>query len=563
MLLSDTVEKKFTEVFDASEWMIETDTGWEDVQDVKQTIEYDVWQLTLENNYEIMCADDHIVFDDNMNERFVQDLSVGDLVMTETGPQKVIAVKNLGYQENMYDVGVNSENHRYYSNGILSHNTTCAAIYLTWYAMFNPDKTILIAAHKFSGSQEIMQRIRYVYEECPDFIRAGVTGYNKGSIEFENKSRIVSTTTTETTGRGMSISLLYLDEFDYVSPTIAFGMWASISPTLATGGSAIITSTPSNDEGQFAQIWKEANDKFDANGNEQTLGRNGFFPFFATWRDHPDRDEKWAEEELSRIGKTRFLIEHECQFITHEETLISSLKLAEMEGDEPLVNMGQTRWYKKPTPEYMYAVALDPSMGTGGDYAAIQVVELPSYEQVAEWRHNTTPIPTQIRILRDICTYLSEETRSQHSIFWSVENNSIGEAALIVIDDFGEENIPGMFISEPVRKGHVKKFRKGFNTTHSSKVSTCSRLKTMIENNQLKIHSKPFVSELKSFISSGASYKAKQGATDDLISAMMLAIRMMTVLKDWDPRIYESFSQAAFEEEYIPPMPIFISTGGR
>lgn len=87
--------------------------------------------------------------------------------------------------------------------------TTCAAIYLTWFAMFNPNKTILIAAHKFSGAQEIMQRIRYVYEECPDFIRAGVIGYNKGSIEFENKSRIVSTTTTETTGRGMSISLLY------------------------------------------------------------------------------------------------------------------------------------------------------------------------------------------------------------------------------------------------------------------------------------------------------------------------------------------------------------------
>lgn len=87
--------------------------------------------------------------------------------------------------------------------------TTCAAVYLTWYAMFNPDKTILIAAHKFAGAQEIMQRIRYVYEECPDFIRAGVTGYNKGSIEFENKSRIVSTTTTASTGRGMSVSLLY------------------------------------------------------------------------------------------------------------------------------------------------------------------------------------------------------------------------------------------------------------------------------------------------------------------------------------------------------------------
>jgi len=87
--------------------------------------------------------------------------------------------------------------------------STSAAGYLLWMAMFRPDSTILIAAHKYTGSQEIMQRIRYAYELCPDHIRAGVTSYNKGNLDFENGSRIVSTTTTENTGRGMSISLLY------------------------------------------------------------------------------------------------------------------------------------------------------------------------------------------------------------------------------------------------------------------------------------------------------------------------------------------------------------------
>jgi uncharacterized protein YktB (UPF0637 family) len=59
------------------------------------------------------------------------------------------------------------------------------AIFL-WFAMFMPDSTILIAAHKYTGAQEIMQRIRFAYELCPDHIRAGVTSYNKGSIDFEN-----------------------------------------------------------------------------------------------------------------------------------------------------------------------------------------------------------------------------------------------------------------------------------------------------------------------------------------------------------------------------------------
>ena len=438
--------------------------------------------------------------------------------------------------------------------------TTCAAIYLAWYAMFNPDQTILVAAHKYTGAQEIMSRIRFVYETCPDHIRAGVTSYNKQSIEFENGSRIVAQTTTGNTGRGMSISLLYCDEFAFVQPNIAEEFWTSISPTLATGGRAIITSTPNSDEDTFATIWKQAENKFDEHGNEQELGINGFHSFIAHWSEHPDRDEKWKEEETGRIGEEKFRREYGCEFLVFDETLISSLKLATMEGVAPILNMGQTRWYKKPSPQYTYAVALDPSMGTGGDNAAIQVFELPSYEQVAEWQHNTTAIPGQIRVLSDICKYLVQETNNANGIYWSVENNGIGEACLLVIQDFGEENIPGLFVSEPMRKGHVRKFRKGFNTTHGTKITACSRLKTMIESDKMVVKSKPLISELKGFVATGSSYQAKSGMTDDLVSATLLALRMMAVLKDWDPRIYNTFTQAEDYEDYEAPMPIFIST---
>ena len=438
--------------------------------------------------------------------------------------------------------------------------TTTAAIYLAWYAMFFADQTVLIAAHKYTGAQEIMQRIRYVYESCPDHIRAGVTNYNKGSMEFENGSRIVSATTTGNTGRGMSISLLYCDEFAFVNPNIAEEFWTSISPTLATGGRAIITSTPNSDEDTFATIWKQAENKFDEHGNEQELGSNGFHSFISHWSEHPDRDEAWKVEEVGRIGEEKFRREYGCEFLVFDETLINSLKLAAMEGVSPILNMGQTRWYKKPSPSYTYAVALDPSMGTGGDNAAIQVFELPSYEQVAEWQHNTTAIPGQIRVLADICTYLQQQTNNPNGIYWSVENNGIGEACLLVINDFGEENIPGLFVSEPMRKGHVRKFRKGFNTTHGTKITACSRLKTMIENDKMKLKSKPLISELKGFVATGSSFQAKSGMGDDLVSATLLALRMMAVLKDWDPRIYNTFNQVDSVEDYEPPMPIFISS---
>jgi hypothetical protein len=208
-VLHDNVRRKFTGVCDANEWLIETDTGYQPLIDVKQTVEYEVWELTLTNGYSIKCADNHIVFYNDYREVYVKDLVVGDFIITDSGLVDVESVINLGYSEQMYDLGVDSTDHRYYSDRILSHNTTCASAYLLWYAMFNADQTILVAAHKFTGAQEIMQRIRFGYESCPDYIRAGITSYNKGSIEFDNGSRIVSQTTTATTGRGMSISLLY------------------------------------------------------------------------------------------------------------------------------------------------------------------------------------------------------------------------------------------------------------------------------------------------------------------------------------------------------------------
>jgi hypothetical protein len=343
-------------------------------------------------------------------------------------------------------------------------------------------------------------------------------------------------------------------------PNIAEEFWTSISPTLATGGRAILTSTPNSDEDTFATIWKQAEDKFDEHGNEQELGSNGFHSFIAHWSEHPDRDEEWKKAEIGRIGEEKFRREYGCEFLVFDETLINSLKLVNMEGISPITNMGQVRWYKKPTSDYTYCIALDPSMGTGGDYAAIQVFELPTYKQVAEWQHNTTAIPGQIKVLSEVCKYLVEQTQNPQGIYWSVENNGIGEAALIVINDFGEENIPGLFVSEPIRKGHVRKFRKGFNTTHSTKITACSRLKTMIENDKMHVKSKPLISELKNFVATSTSYMAKPGTTDDLVSATLLALRMMAVLKDWDPRVYDSFNQADDYDDYDMPMPIFISS---
>jgi hypothetical protein len=89
------------------------------------------------------------------------------------------------------------------------------------------------------------------------------------------------------------------------------------------------------------------------------------------------------------------------------------------------------RWYQRPKAGRTYVIGLDPSLGTGGDAAAIQIFEAETTEQVAEWRHNRTPIPEQVRILAGICAHINETVKDPQKVYYSIENNTIGEAALI------------------------------------------------------------------------------------------------------------------------------------
>ena len=433
-----------------------------------------------------------------------------------------------------------------------SGKSTSAAGYLLWYAMFVPDSTILVAAHKYTGAQEIMQRIRYAYENCPDHIKAGVTTYNKGSLDFENGSRIVSATTTENTGRGMSITLLYLDEFAFVRPSIAKEFWTAITPTLSTGGKAIITSTPNSDEDQFAYIWKGANKTEDEFGNTTEVGVNGFRAYRAHWSEQPGRDDKWAAEMKSQLGEDRFNREIGCEFIIADETLINPNTLIAMEGIEPVSRIGQVRWYKKPTKGNIYCVGLDPSLGTGGDPSAIQIFEATTTTQVGEWKHNKTDIPSQIKLLAQINKYISECTNEPNNIYYSIECNGIGEAAIVSLNEYGEANIPGIFISE------TGKGRRGFNTTNKSKLASCAKFKTLVESKKMTVNSRSLISELKAFVAHGGSYAAKIGDTDDLIMASLLVTRMLQQLSDYH---FDLENQIRDHDEIIMPLPFYAVMG--
>lgn len=241
-----------------------------------------------------------------------------------------------------------------------------------------------------------------------------------------------------------------------------------------------------------------------------------------------------------------------CEFLIADETLIAPAKLIDLQGREPLYKTGEVRWYKKPQADRIYAVGLDPSLGTGGDPAAIQVFEANSTEQVAEWRHNRTDIPTQIRIMADIIRHINDEVKDPKSIYYSVENNSIGEAALISIQEYGEEKIQGYFLSESGKN------RKGFNTSNKPKLAACAKFKHLVESRRMTINSASLVTELKNFVAHGVGYAAKPGETDDLIMAALLVVRMLQVLQSYHTDLDSHMRD--HQDSIIEPLPFVMLT---
>jgi hypothetical protein len=247
------------------------------------------------------------------------------------------------------------------------------------------------------------------------------------------------------------------------------------------------------------------------------------------------------------------ILSSNCEFLIADETLIAPTTLIDLKGTEPVTRMGQVRWYKKPEKGNIYVVGLDPSLGTGSDPAAIQVFEANTTTQVGEWKHNKTDIPGQIKLLAQINKYIVDCTSEPNNIYYSLENNSIGEAALVSLHEYGEQSIPGTFISEPGKK------RKGFNTNHKTKLAACAKFKTLLESKKLTVNSFGLISELKSFVASGGSYAAKIGDHDDLIMSTLLVVRVLQELSGYN---YSLETHIRDHEEYIAPLPFFAILNG-
>ena len=429
--------------------------------------------------------------------------------------------------------------------------TVTAACYLLWYAMFREDSNILITSRRNQDAMDIVAKVRYAYEAIPDWLRPGVREYSKHHIVFDNDSRIFSETTTENTGRGQAITILYLDEFAFVPPGIAEQFWASITPTLSTGGDCIITSTPNGDEDTFSSLWVGA-----------VSQKNGFHPFEVQWDEHPDRDEDFKLQTISKIGELRWRQEYENEFLSSNESLISATRLIGLASDPNFVERNGFRFWEDFQEGAEYVIGVDPGTGTGGDNSTIQCFKFPELTQAAEFMNNRLPTPM---FTGKLVWLLKEIEKAGAESYYSVENNGVGEgviATLQQLEDIVEEDIPGTMIHDSGRTV------RGLTTTPRKKLAACMELKNLLDRSSPKLHvkSRRTITELKFYIRKGPSFEARIGATDDLVAALLIMLRVTKVAAEHD---LEAFDQIySMDEEILgeldedgtgePDMPILL-----
>lgn len=397
--------------------------------------------------------------------------------------------------------------------------TTVTAAIILWYVLFNNDYSVAILANKEAQAIEILGRIQLAYEHLPKWLQQGIVEWNKKSVELENGSKIIASSTGSNAIRGTSQNLVYLDEFAFVANHIQENFFSSVYPTISSGETTkvLITSTP-NGLNLFYKLWKDS---------EQ--GRNSYQRIDVHWSDVPGRDEKWKEETIRNTSERQFRQEFGCEFLGSSNTLIEGSKLRTLIYIDPIKISGDIKVYHEPIvskrspPQQgrLYTICVDTSRGVSGDYHAFvvfDVTEIP-YKIAATYKNNE--VSPQI-----YPSFVKHAAEYYNNAVVLVETNDIGgQVADILHDDLEYENVlftssskkSGQYITMGFSTGSVK----GVRTTSSVKRIGCLTLKTLIEGDKLEINDYELIEELSRFSQKGTSYEAEEGH-DDMVMCCVL-----------------------------------------
>jgi len=382
-----------------------------------------------------------------------------------------------------------------------SGKSISACAYLLWFALFHSEKTVAVLANKGATAREMLSRITLMLENIPFFLQPGCKALNKGSLEFSNNSRILAAATSGSSIRGLSVNLLYLDEFAFVERANEF--YTSTYPVISSGKDTkiIVTSTANGIGNTFYKIWEGA-----------VQGINEFSPFRVDWWDVPGRDDNWKIQTIANTSQLQFDQEFGNTFFGTGDTLINAETLMGLRAEpyKKALEGGDLLIYKEPKKGHDYIMTVDVSKGRGQDYSTFNLIDISvrPFEQVAVYRNNTISPLLFPNIIYKYATVYNDA-------YVVIESN-----------DQGSVVCNGLYYDLEYENVHVESAIKanaiGIEINRKTKRLGCSAIKDILENNKLKIVDENTILEISTFEAKGQSYEASDGNHDDLMMNLVM-----------------------------------------
>jgi hypothetical protein len=427
-----------------------------------------------------------------------------------------------------------------------------SAIFILWFLLFKSDKTALIVADNFTTTRELMDKFRICLDGLPFFMKPGIKHINSGNIKFDNDSRIVGRTTTKKSGIGLTVNILYIDEFAHIDEAKLDEFYRAIVPTITADPNAkvIITSTP-NGKNKFYEIWVDA-----------IAGKSDYVPLRVDWWQVRGRDEAWKQSVIANLGSVEdFNQEYGLQFFSSDQLLLNSNELKRLYNiKSDYVNTTfalpeEKQWindcftvhpnyakrlyhdYKSDNAKYVFSI--DTADGTGGDYSVLNIYkivclpinELLKKKEAIRSETDTTSLiqiatfRTNERDINDFAAgveFITYELFSSENVRIVLEMNHKGE----IIKNRLEDN-DAYWPSQLVHTKHTEmavNVKPGIRLGPTNKIKYCEKFKYFVEVKKIIPNDFLTVMELMAFgKSKGGTYRGQNGNDDLAMTCVNLA----------------------------------------
>ena len=393
--------------------------------------------------------------------------------------------------------------------------STLASAYSLWMMLFHKDKNVLALATTQATARNLVSKTMFMYDQLPKWLRLPALEKNKLSLRLKNGSKITAKSSNADAARSEAVSLLLIDEAAFIENIDE--TFTAAQQTLATGGQCMALSTPNGIGNWFHLTWEKAES-----------GENSFLPIKLPWTVHPERDEKWREQQDSDLGPRMAGQECDCDFLASGDTVFEPddmLFYEETYQKEPLERRGVdgNLWiwegvdYSK-----SYMVVADVARGDSTDYSAFHIFDIETCTQVAEYKGKLSP--------KDFGNVLVGISSEYNEALLVVENANIGWAT---IEQILERQYSNLYYSSTSQmetvESYMTKYERdklvpGFTMSVRTRPLVIAKMIEYIREKGVTIQSKRLIGEMRVFVWKNGKPQAQTKYNDDLLIACATAL---------------------------------------